>query len=67
MTMLTGPRQATTTTLARTLLPEDAPGYSDLDDPARLEDPPALLEALDGLMVIDAVQRRPDLLPILRV
>lgn len=70
MAVLTGPRQAGKTTLARELLSEDAPGYFDLEDPlslARLEEPRTALEPLRGLVVIDEVQRRPDLFPVLRV
>ena len=68
--VLTGPRQAGKTTLARELLPEDSPGYFDLEDPvslARLEEPMTALAPLEGLVVIDEVQRRPDLFPVLRV
>jgi len=68
--MLTGPRQAGKTTLARELLSEDSPNYFDLEDPpslARLEEPRTALESLRGLVVIDEVQRRPDLFPVLRV
>ena len=70
VTVLTGPRQAGKTTLARELLSEDSPNYFDLEDPvslARLEEPRTALEPLEGLVVIDEVQRRPDLFPILRV
>lgn len=68
--VLTGPRQAGKTTLARELLSEDSPNYFDLEDPfslARLEEPKTALEPLRGLVVIDEVQRRPDLFPVLRV
>jgi hypothetical protein len=44
--------------------------YFDLEDPAslsRLDEPMSALRELDGLVVIDEVQRRPDLFPILRV
>lgn len=68
--VLTGPRQAGKTTLAREFLSEDSPNYFDLEDPlslARLEEPRTALEPLEGLVVIDEVQRRPDLFPVLRV
>lgn len=68
--MLTGPRQAGKTTLARELLSEDSPNYFDLEDPvslARLDEPMTALGGLRGLVVIDEVQRRPDLFPVLRV
>lgn len=44
--------------------------HLDLEDPtdlARLESPRLALEALKGLVIIDEVQRRPDLFPVLRV
>lgn len=68
--VLTGPRQAGKTTLAREFLSEDSPNYFDLEDPlslARLEEPRTALEPLRDLVVIDEVQRRPDLFPVLRV
>ncbi|MFH1843897.1 MAG: AAA family ATPase, partial [bacterium] len=68
--MLTGPRQSGKTTLARELLPEDSVNYFDLEDPAslaRLDEPMTALRPLKGLVVIDEVQRRPDLYPILRI
>jgi hypothetical protein len=70
VTVLTGPRQAGKTTLARELLAEDSPNYFDLEDPVsltRLEEPRTALEPLQGLVVIDEIQRRPDLFPVLRV
>lgn len=68
--VLTGPRQCGKTTLAREILPADAPGYFDLEDPAslrRLAEPMTALASLRGVVVIDEVQRRPDLFPVLRV
>lgn len=70
VTVLTGPRQAGKTTLARMLLAEDSLNYFDLEDPvalARLDEPGTALEPLRGLVIIDEVQRRPDLFPVLRV
>jgi hypothetical protein len=70
VTVLTGPRQSGKTTLARELLSIDSPNYFDLEDPvslARLDEPRTALEPLEGLVVIDEIQRRPDLFPILRV
>ena len=70
VTVLTGPRQAGKTTLAREFLSEDSPNYFDLEDPpslARLEEPRTALDPLQGLVVIDEGQRRPDLFPVLRV
>lgn len=67
---LTGPRQCGKTTLARMLLDPAAPGYFDLEDPvslARLDEPMTAFAPLTGLVVIDEVQRRPELFPVLRV
>ncbi|HHQ48450.1 MAG TPA: hypothetical protein ENK19_06145 [Acidobacteria bacterium] len=52
--VLTGPRQAGKTTLARELLSEDSPNYFDLEDPlslARLEEPRTALDPLRGLVL----------------
>jgi len=68
--VLTGPRQCGKTTLARELLRPDSVNYFDLEDPAslvRLDEPMTALRPLQGLVVIDEVQRRPDLFPVLRV
>lgn len=67
---LIGPRQSGKTTLARQILPPDSPRYFDLEEPtslARLAEPMMALAPLRGVIVIDEVQRRPDLFPILRV
>lgn len=67
---LVGPRQAGKTTLARQIVPPDSPAYFDLEDPAslaRLDEPMTALAPLRGVVVIDEVQRRPDLFPVLRV
>lgn len=67
---LVGPRQCGKTTLARELVDPDSVNYFDLEDPAslaRLSEPMTALSPLRGLVVIDEVQRRPDLFPILRV
>lgn len=67
---LLGPRQCGKTTLARMLLSPDSENYFDLEAPTslrRLDEPQTALAQLRGLVVIDEVQRRPDLFPILRV
>lgn len=67
---LIGPRQCGKTTLARRFVPPDSVNYFDLEDPVslvRLEQPMTALSGLTGLVVIDEVQRRPELFPILRV
>ena len=52
------------------MLEEDSVNYFDLEDPtslARLDEPMTALRPLKGLVVIDEIQRRPDLFPVLRV
>ncbi len=66
---LIGPRQCGKTTLARQIVPEDSLNYFDLEQPeslARLDEPMTALRKLRGVVVIDEVQRRPELFPILR-
>ena len=69
---IVGARQTGKTTLAQSI--GDGFGGAvhrfDLEDPrddARLAAPMLALEALGGLVIIDEVQRRPDLFPVLRV
>ncbi len=67
---LLGPRQSGKTTLARTFVEPTSPNYFDLEDPrslARLAEPMTALAPLKGIVVIDEIQRRPELFPILRV
>ena len=67
---LLGPRQSGKTTLARQLVATDSLNYFDLEDPqslARLTEPDTALRPLRGLIVMDEIQRRPDLFPLLRV
>jgi hypothetical protein len=67
---LLGPRQCGKTTLARALAAPERSTYFDLESPtdvARLSQPMTALEPLRGLVVIDEIQRRPDLFPVLRV
>ncbi len=66
-----GARQVGKTTLSRELM-RAFPSATrfDLEDPddlARLEEPKLALAELEGLVVIDEVQRRPELFPVLRV
>lgn len=67
-----GARQVGKTTIARQLAEsfEGPAVHFDLEDPddlARLAEPKLALQDRRGLVVIDEVQRRPDLFPILRV
>ena len=67
---LLGPRQSGKTTLARQFVPAESLNYFDLEDPsslARLTEPDTALRPLKGLVLIDEIQRRPDLFPLLRV
>ena len=67
-----GPRQVGKTTMARDLARAHRGTVTvfDLEDPAdlaRLTDARLALEPLRGLVVVDEIQRRPDLFPLLRV
>ncbi|HEV2960733.1 MAG TPA: ATP-binding protein [Candidatus Angelobacter sp.] len=67
---LLGPRQCGKTTLARQFVPSDSLNYFDLEEPqslARLAEPDMALRPLRKLVVIDEIQRRPGLFPLLRV
>lgn len=69
---LVGPRQAGKTTLARMVASESTEDVHvfDLESPAdlaRLTNPELTLRPLTGLVILDEVQRRPDLFPLLRV
>jgi len=67
-----GARQVGKTTLARQLVARTRipPTMFDLENPidlARLDDPMLALQNLTGLVVLDEIQRRPALFPVLRV
>jgi len=66
-----GPRQCGKSTLAGMYAKtQQLTHVFDLEDPtdlARLENPKLALMDLDGLIIIDEIQRRPDLFPIIRV
>lgn len=65
-----GPRQCGKTTLARNYSLSKRAAFFDLEDVtdlAKLEAPKLALEPLEGLVIIDEIQRRPDLFPTLRV
>jgi len=69
---LLGPRQCGKTTLAREFIKSiKEPFYFfDLEDPSHLDqlkNPKLTLDPLNGLIIIDEIQRRPDLFPYLRV
>ncbi len=69
---LLGPRQCGKTTLANIYakqsgLPTHIFDLEDEQDLVKLSDPKLALSELSGLIVIDEIQRRPDLFPMLRV
>jgi len=77
---LLGPRQCGKTTLARMYAEQTGQSWAnnaaatitrfDLEDPtdlAALENPKLVLQDLSGLVIIDEIQRLPELFPILRV
>ncbi|MBN1547045.1 MAG: AAA family ATPase, partial [Syntrophaceae bacterium] len=70
VTALLGPRQCGKTTLAR-LIAEQVPStIFDLENPVdnrRLAAPMQALKDLSGLVIIDEVQRKPELFELLRV
>jgi len=67
-----GARQVGKTTLARSFIAKTRGPFSffDLENPedlARLHDPMLALKGLKGIVVIDEIQRHPDLFPVIRV
>lgn len=65
-----GPRQVGKTTLATMIAGEQPSHFFDLEDvdaQARLAQPKTALDRLTGLVVLDEVQRMPELFPLLRV
>jgi uncharacterized protein len=66
-----GPRQCGKTTLAMAIRKHfDASHHFDLEDPDDLEkfsSPKVLMASMKGLVIIDEIQRRPELFPYLRV
>ncbi|MCD4670249.1 MAG: ATP-binding protein, partial [Actinomycetia bacterium] len=69
VTALLGARQTGKTTLALQYLKSNPGQYLDLEsysDQLRLSNPEMYLSSLEGLVVIDEVQRRPDLFAVIR-
>src|SRR3990167_10106910 len=72
-----GPRQCGKTTLAKhyyknyfntkQIIASHYFDLEDFEDLHRLSDPRLALDSLSGLIVIDEIQKRPDLFPMLRV
>jgi len=70
VTAILGPRQCGKTTLARQVGLREGAAYFDLEDPrdqARLSNPQLALESLRGVVILDEIQRRPELTMLLRV
>ena len=70
ITALLGPRQCGKTTIARDIASQHSGAYFDLENPrdqARLQNAQTILESLGGLIVLDEIQRQPELMPLLRV
>ena len=67
---LIGPRQCGKTTLAREFVSPSSVNYFDLEDPlsqVSLDQPMTTLQDLTGLVVIDEIQRCPEIFSVLRV
>ena len=66
VTTILGPRQCGKTTLARFFKADHLFDLENPRDAARLDQPQLALENLAGLIVIDEIQRVPDIFPLLR-
>ncbi len=67
---LLGPRQCGKTTLARLIQEQTGAAYFDLEnaqDLAKLQAPQLVLSSQTGMVILDEIQQRPDLMPLLRV
>lgn len=70
ITAILGPRQCGKTAIARQFASDKQCEYFDLEDPTdlrRLENPSLTLKPLQGLVIIDEIQKKPELFPLLRV
>jgi hypothetical protein len=70
VTALLGPRQCGKTTLARIIAEQEPATIFDLENPVdmrRLSVPMQTLKDLSGLVILDEVQRKPELFQLLRV
>lgn len=70
ITALLGPRQCGKTTLARVFAADRAATHFDLESQAdlrRLQNPELMLGSLQGLIVLDEIQVKPELFNVLRV
>lgn len=70
ITALLGPRQCGKTTLARKFGKKHRATYFDLEsqpDRQRLQNPELMLGSLQGMVILDEIQEKPELFPVLRV
>jgi len=70
VTSLLGPRQCGKTTLARLFAKQSSAHYFDLESPAdqqRLQNPELMLSQLQGMVILDEIQIRPELFNVLRI
>ncbi|OGS21001.1 MAG: hypothetical protein A3J83_06085 [Elusimicrobia bacterium RIFOXYA2_FULL_40_6] len=70
ITALLGPRQCGKTTMARLIAKGMESVYLDLENPvdeAKLQNPQMFFDSTEGIIVLDEIQRKPDIMPILRV
>lgn len=66
VTAILGPRQVGKTTLSKAFAPQHVFDLENPRDMMALENPQLTLEKLEGLIVIDEIQRKPELFPLLR-
>ncbi len=66
VTAILGPRQVGKTTLAKTFQPDHIFDLENPRDFALLDNPQLALEKLEGLIMIDEIQRKAELFPLLR-
>ncbi len=66
VTAILGPRQVGKTTLAKSFRPDVIFDLENPRDLVALEQPQLALEGLEGLIMIDEVQRKPELFPLIR-
>ncbi|MEN8227298.1 MAG: ATP-binding protein [Bacteroidota bacterium] len=71
VTALLGPRQCGKTTIARIIAKSSKSAFFDLENPSDIaglsSSPMITLESQTGLVILDEIQRMPELLPLLRV
>ncbi|MBI5573387.1 MAG: ATP-binding protein [Elusimicrobia bacterium] len=70
VTALLGPRQCGKTTVAKLVSEKFESEYFDLENPtdaAKLRTPQIIFDNTKGIIILDEIQRKPELLPIIRV